>query len=173
MKILSTSAARVVLVALLAGANGLDAQGVAGTQQPDRTALEQRLRQRVAQVTRQRLGLDDARMAQLEGVNSRYAPQIGSLSAQERESRQQLRRQMTSASADQAEVARLLDNLLRLQKQRVSLLESEQRDLAVFLTPVQRARYMGLQAQIRRRVEQLRRQDSPPLGGRARNRQPR
>jgi len=48
------------------------------------------------------------------------------------------------------------------------LIEAEQKELAAFLTPVQRARYIALQAQFRNRAEQLSRQNSGgrPRGGR-------
>jgi hypothetical protein len=36
-------------------------------------------------------------------------------------------------------------------------LDAEQKDLGAFLTPVQRAQYMALQAQLKRRADQLRR----------------
>jgi hypothetical protein len=48
---------------------------------------------------------------------------------------------------------------VQLQRQRVELFAQEQRDLAQFMTPLQRARYTALQEQVRRRVEQLRRQN--------------
>lgn len=163
----------MLMLTVLATAARSDAQAVTGTPPPNRTALEQRLRERIAQITRNRLGLDDAKMAQLEVVNSRFVPEMNSLAAQERDTRQQLRRQMTSAAPDQSDVARLLDNLFRLQRQRIALLESEQKELAMFLTPVQRAQYMGLQAQIRRRADQLRRPNAARFGGRARDRLPR
>jgi periplasmic protein CpxP/Spy len=149
-----------------------EAQGTVGPP-PRRAALEQQLRERVADITRKRLNLDDAQMAKLQDVNSRYAPQIVSLAAQERDTRQQLRKQLVVPSPDQNEVATLLDTVLRLQRQRVSLLESEQKDLSAFLTPVQRAKYMGLQSQIRRRAEQLRAPNGSRPGGRAGNRPPR
>jgi Spy/CpxP family protein refolding chaperone len=163
----------VSMLAMISVASRLDAQGVGGAQQPSRGILEQRLRERVAQVTRNLLGLDDAQMAKLQGVNSAYAPRVGDLQMKERETRQQLRRQMTAPTPDQSEVGRLLDSLLALQRQRISLLESEQKDLSGFLTPVQRAKYMALQAQIKRRADQLRGQNGPAVRGRAGNRPPR
>jgi Spy/CpxP family protein refolding chaperone len=100
-------------------------------------------------------------MTKLQAVNARHAPQMAALATRERETRQQLRAQMTSTAPDQATVGKLLDTLLGLQRQRIGLLESEQNELAAFLTPVQRAKYMGLQAQIKRRADQLR-----PMGQR-------
>jgi hypothetical protein len=58
-------------------------------------------------------------------------------------------------AANQKRVSDLLDATLRLQKQRIALVESEQKDLAGFLTPVQRARYIFLQAQFRKRAQEL------------------
>jgi Spy/CpxP family protein refolding chaperone len=153
-----------IAISMTAAASGIGAQPMTGAPTQDRTALEQQLRQRAAQVVRKRLGLNDSQMTQLQGVNARYAPKMSDLAGQERETRLRLRLQMTSPSADQAEVARLLDSLLAFQKQRVALLESEQKDLAGFLSPVQRAQYMGLQAQIKRRADQLRRRQAGPLG---------
>jgi len=64
--------------------------------------------------------------------------------------------------ADQDRVSRMLDQLVDVQRQRIDVFAREQRDLARFLTPVQRAKYATLQEGLRRRVEQLRqrRQDN-------------
>lgn len=134
------------------------AQPVSAPATRDRVVLEQRLRQRAAQLTRQRLGLNDTQMQQLERVNARFAPQLRTLAIRERDARQQLRREMTADQANQARVSALLDTTLSVQKQRIALIEAEQRELAAFLTPVQRARYISLQTQFRRRAEQLTRQ---------------
>jgi hypothetical protein len=48
-----------------------------------------------------------------------------------------------------------------LQKQRIAMVEAEQKDLARFLTPTQRAGYLALQAQVRRRAQELARGKSP------------
>ena len=54
----------------------------------------------------------------------------------------------------------LLDDALRFQKQRIALVEAEQKDLARFLTPVQRAGYLALQAQVRGRAQELARDNA-------------
>ncbi len=156
---------RAALIALVAAVPSVTAgQEPARQQTPDRATLERQLRVRTAQITRQRLGLDDAQMQQLERVNARFAPRQSALANQERNTRSQLRQEMMSAQPNQARVSTLLDATLSLQKQRIALVEAEQRDLASFLNPVQRARYMALQNQFRRRAEQL----SRPGGGRGR-----
>lgn len=144
------------IAALISLAISVQAGAQGGPPPQSRPLIEQRLRERVAEITRERLQLDDAQMAKLQAVNARFAPQLAAVVAQERETRHQLRAQITVASPDQNQVGGLLDSILRLQKQRIALLESEQKDLAAFLTPVQRAKYMALQAQIRRRAEELR-----------------
>jgi len=50
-----------------------------------------------------------------------------------------------------------LSDLFRIQRTRIDLAEQEQRDLAKFMQPAQRAGYLALQEQLRRRVEQMRR----------------
>ena len=127
---------------------------------PERAVLEQQVRARAAQITRERLGLTDAQMQQLQRVNSRFGPQLGAVANEERATRRELRQQMMAdRQADQARVSTLLDASIRLQKQRIALIEAEQKELAAFLTPVQRARYIALQAQFRNRADQLSRQN--------------
>ncbi|HSA56029.1 MAG TPA: hypothetical protein VLE53_10010 [Gemmatimonadaceae bacterium] len=123
----------------------------------ERAQLEQQLRQRLATVVRERLGLDDEQMRRLSEVNQRYDAQRRDLIRREFELRRSLRQQLMQASpASDDSVAKLLNEQLRIQRARVDLLEAEQTDLARFLTPVQRARYLGIQEQMRRQVEQLR-----------------
>jgi protein CpxP len=134
----------------------LNAQAVTTAPQGDRAALEQQFRERTARLTKQRLGLSDAQLDRLERTNARFAPQLRQLGAQDREIRRQLRQElMAGNSANQQRVSDLLDGAIRLQKQRIGIVEAEQKELAGFLTPVQRARYIALQAQFRKRAEEL------------------
>jgi len=59
-------------------------------------------------------------------------------------------------AANQQKVATYLDQMLRFQRRRIDIQENEQRELGKFLTPVQRAKYFGLQAQLRKRMMELR-----------------
>ncbi len=127
---------------------------------PRRVALEQKFRQQSATVAKQKLGLTDAQLAQLEQTNARFAPQMNQLLAQERDTRRDLRLEMTRGNqANQQHVSDLLDNSIKLQKQRIALVEAEQKDLARFLTPTQRAGYVALQAQFRMRAQELSRKN--------------
>ena len=141
---------------LLLAATAVSAQPVNAAANPNRAALEQRFRERSAKVAQQKLGLTDAQLAQLEESNARFAPQLNQLVIRERDTRRQLRLEMTAGDQpNQQHVSDLLDNTMRLQKQRISLVEAEQKDLARFLTPVQRAGYLALQTQFGKRAQEL------------------
>jgi periplasmic protein CpxP/Spy len=147
---------RFTILAMIALPAMLNAQAAGTPQEGNRAALEQQFRERTAKLTKQRLGLTDPQLDRLEKTNARFAPQLRQLGAQEREIRQQLRQElMAGNSANQQRVSDLLDGAIRLQKQRIAIVETEQRELAGFLTPVQRARYIALQAQFRKRAEEL------------------
>jgi len=157
---------RFAILALFISAVPARAQRVTTAAPGNRPALEQQFRERAAKLAQQRLGLTDA---QLE---KRFAPQLQQLAAQERDIRVQLRQEMTAGnSANQQHVSDLLDASIRLQKQRIAVVESEQKDLAGFLTPVQRARYIFLQAQFKKRAEELQGgRQNQGLGGQRRRR---
>lgn len=126
----------------------------------NRAQLERRFRQMLYQVTRRRVGLSDAQMNRLMPINQRFETERRGIQRQERETRLALRDAMRdSTHADQARITSYLDKLVELQRQRVELVAREQRDLAEFMTPLQRARYTALQEQVRRRIEQMVRQN--------------
>jgi hypothetical protein len=54
--------------------------------------------------------------------------------------------------------------MLRLQAVRLQLVTREQRELATFLTPVQRARFIALQEQMQRAVQQARQRRAAAAG---------
>ena len=126
----------------------------------NRAQLERQFQQMLYQMTRRRVGLTATQMNQLVPVNRRFETQRRELQRQERQTRLALRDAMRdSTQADQSKISGYLDQLVQLQRQRVELFAQEQRDLAQFMTPLQRARYTALQEQVRRRVEQMRRQN--------------
>jgi protein CpxP len=156
IKAMKRSLRLTTLVVVLSAASA-NAQSVqAPTANANRPALEQQFRERVAKLAQNRIGLSDAQMGQLQQSNARFGPQLNQVAAQEREARRQLRLELTSGSdPNQQHVSDLLDRSLQLQKQRIAIVESEQKDLSRFMTPVQRARYIALQQQFRRRTQEL------------------
>jgi hypothetical protein len=124
----------------------------------DRAQLERQFRQRAARVVQQRLGLTDAQMARLQATNQKFEGRRRAMVAEERQIRGDIRAQLAAGdTADQQRVAALIQRAIRVQRQRLELVEQEQGELATFLTPVQRARYLEIQERLRRRVDELRR----------------
>jgi len=157
----------VVAGALSVGALALDgspaeAQRAAGGGGPrvgqPRAKMEQQLRQRLWQIAKQRVGFSDAQMTQLERTSRSYDVRRRALAVEERAQRLALREELLrDTKADQDRVAKSLDRLHQLQRERVELQIAEQKEFATFMTPVQRAKYAALQEQVRRRVDSLRR----------------
>jgi len=128
----------------------------------DQTPLARQFQQRLAEVVRRRLNLNDSQMQQLGQVNGRYERARMQLLRRERQARQGLRMQMAAGdSADQARVSEFIDETLRIQRERLDLTEREQRELSQFMTPMQRAMYFGIQDELRRRMEEMRQQGRP------------
>lgn len=124
---------------------------------PARRQLEQRLRTGMARVVKQRIGLTDEQMSKLAQANARYDTRRRELNREERARRVELRAQVVAAQgANQERIATSLDRILQIQRERIDLQIEEQRQLAAFMSPLQRARYAALQEQIRRRLEKLR-----------------
>lgn len=135
--------------------------GAAAAQQPagapqNRAALQRQVRQALARLTRQRLGLNDAQMAQLAAVDRQFQPRRQALTRDETQTRRALASAMAdTAKPDQAKISGYMDHLAQLQRQRIDLQQDEQKALGGFLTPLQRAQYQALQERVRRRLEQF------------------
>lgn len=145
---------RMLLWAILSLAPAV-AQGQA-PQQQERARLEGEIRRGFARAVRQRVGLSDEQMRRLGPLTQKHEQRRRQLQVDERRARIGLQTELRAAAPDTVAVARLLDSLLDVQRRRMQLIEAEHRELAAIMTPVQRARYLALQEQVRRRVEQMR-----------------
>jgi hypothetical protein len=150
-----------ICVALSLPVEGAEAQqpgrGRPG-QPPPRAQLEQRARQAYGRVLRDRVGLTPEQVRQLGAVNQRLAAPRQQLMREERAARQQLVQQVRlDSAADQGKVSALLAQLDTIQHRRLDLMEQEDRALAEFMSPLQRAKYRALQELVRRRMEPARR----------------
>lgn len=155
----------IVLASVVFGATAAAAQQPApanpstppAARDSGRARLESKVRERFARAVRQRVGLNDDQMTRLQQVTAKYEQQRRPLGLEERSARLQLRGLvLNEQSADAKQVDALLDKLVDVQKRRVALLEAEQRDLRAFMTPVQRAKYLAMREQVRRRVGEMR-----------------
>jgi protein CpxP len=127
-----------------------------------RARMERQVRQNFARLVRQGVGLSEEQMSRLGPVTQRFEQQRRQLQMEERDARMSLRQLMRNEkTAAPQQVDQLLQKLVDVQKRRASLLEAEQRELAGFMTPVQRAKFMAIQDQIRRRLEQMRQRRVP------------
>jgi hypothetical protein len=131
------------------------AAGYAGAQAqapPPRAGLE-----RLAAIVQRRLALTDQQAARLRVVSARYARDRQALVARERDARRVLREEVPRGdAADQERVQRALDALVAAQQRRAAVVAAEQRELSAFLSPVQRARYLGLQERAFRAAQRAR-----------------
>jgi Spy/CpxP family protein refolding chaperone len=118
--------------------------------------LEQRLRERTGEIVQRRLQLTDDQMKQLQATNKQFEARRTDLITREREIRRDLRMQMMSEKPDQDKVSQLLDQTMQLERQRLDLVQNEQRELAKFMTPVQRAKLFAIQTELRRRTQEMR-----------------
>ena len=119
--------------------------------------LEQRVRERIAAVVQNRLQLTDDQMRRLRDVNAKYEGQRRKLVTDERDARIVLRAELQRGKqGDQTRISDAVDRMFKTQRARIDLAEQEQRDLSSFMTASQRAGYLALQEQIRRRVDEMR-----------------
>ena len=126
--------------------------------EPRREALERRLRERTGEVVKRRLELTDAQMTRLQATNRQFERQRMTLLQRDRETRRSLRLEMQKEDkANQSRVGELLDQTLLLERQRLDLVQNEQKELSKFLTPVQRGKLLVMQTELRRRAQDMRR----------------
>jgi hypothetical protein len=131
----------------------------------NREQMEQRFRMRLANLLQTQLGLTDEGMRQLSDVNQRFDVQRRELLRREMMTRRSIRAEVLKHdSANMGLVEQLMTEQFKIERERIDLTEREQRELSKFLTPVQRARYLGVQEQVRREMDQLRGRGMQPLG---------
>ena len=166
----------VLLLSPFAGSEAQrgDRQGEGqGGGRANREQLEQRFRAQLAQLLRTQLGLTDDGMRQLSEVNQRFDIQRREMNRCEMMTRRALRDEVLKHdSADSRRIEQLITEQFKIERERIDLTEAEQRELGKFLTPVQRARYLGVQEQVRRQMEQMRGRGMQPLGEPPKGRRP-
>ena len=137
----------------------------------ERQALQRQVRQAFARVVRRQLNLDAGKMQQLQRVDQKYEQQRRQVLKSEREARLNLKTAMQDSTGhpDQDKIAQYMDQLVHGQRERADLLEGEQKELAAFLSPLQRAQYFALKERVTRKLMEL---QTDSAAGRARQRRP-
>lgn len=165
MKIMTLSAAFLLAATSASAQNGGHQPRMRGVRPPQsggnatrRSELEQRFRQRTEQIVRQRLNLNDDQVDRLRSLNADIGGKRNALVEQERSVRSGLRDEMAKGGgADQSKIAQLMAQAHDLQVRRFALQQDEQRQLSGFMSPIQVAQYVGLQAQMRQRIREMQR----------------
>lgn len=130
-----------------------------------RDSLLRRVRERMGEVVQRQLQLSDEQARRLRTVSTRLEPRRRALLAEELAVRTALRAQIAAGdSANDAELTSLLARMVEVQRSRAALMETEQQELSAFLTPIQRAKYLGIEEQMRLRAEQLQGRPMPGQG---------
>lgn len=130
-----------------------------------RPEMERQVRQAIARAVRKQLNLNDEQMGKLQRANGKFEQQQRQLLREEGETRRSLRAAMEDTTAreqNQPKIGQYLDQLVQIQHKRADLLDSEQKELAGFLTPMQRAQFLALRERITRRLQEA--QSAPPPG---------
>ena len=131
-----------------------------------RMELQRQIRQEFWKAAKQRIGFTDEQMTRVEQTSQRFDQRRRALGQEERSLRMTLRNEaLADSAANQSTVASVLERLTALQHERINLQEDEQKEFAEFMTPVQRAKYLALQDQVRKRVADIARgrPDSVPM----------
>ena len=130
-----------------------------------RDSLEALVRTRMAMVLQRQLELTDEQSRRLSALSQRLEPRRRALVTEKRAVRTASRAQIAAGdSARDAELTSLLNRMIEVQRARVLLLETEQQELTAFLTPLQRAKYLGIEEQMRLRAEQVQGRPTPGQG---------
>jgi hypothetical protein len=144
-----------------------EARRIAGEQQPvdrdqaridramaERMRAEGSLREALARAVRERLSLNDQQATRLMEVNRRFGEDRLRIVRQEMRLRRELRQSIAGGDSSRSpNTARLLDELMGAQRDRLDVQQKEQQALSEFLTPEQRARYLAMMEQLRRRIQ--------------------
>ena len=126
------------------------------TPQEKQKFLQQQVRRTFWKVAKNRLGFTDEQMTKLEQSSQRFDQRRRLIGQDEKAARVALRTEiLADSTANQANIAAALDRLQTVQRQRLELQVDEQKELAAFMTPLQRAKYMTLQDQVRKRLQQI------------------
>jgi len=161
------------LVVVAVSAAPVDAQRTPGPRTgEDRTRLEERIRARMGDIIRHRLGLDRAEEARLSEIVQEYERRRRTLVSSERETRQQIEPLLESGTATDADAAALIDRMIAFKQQEAELFREEQERLQEVLTPTQVLQFYELRVEIGRRIRALRGGDNDGEENRGRNRPP-
>jgi len=163
---------RTLLVLLCLRAPALTAQNPPDTSDAAQTQqLRDQIRVRWQQVVRRQLDLKPDQAARLQQTEDRFAADRRAIAQRQRGVQEALRGQLQPGIAANADsVRRLMDARDQNRAALAQLERDEDKEMAGYLTPVQRARYQFLRQRLQERIVEMRRQRNQPLPPRVRRR---
>ena len=169
IRVHSSFVAFAVVALLSTNAASISAQGTDSARLPTkvgrgaqaklpRRAVVEKLQQRVDNLLRVRLELTDEQFTKMQALNTRLDEEKRAQRAEEGDVRRALRAELLpGATPNDATIAELLDKLPVVERKRIALQEREQKELAGFMKPAQRARFFALQDELRRSLQEVQR----------------
>ena len=136
----------------------------AGDDSPQAVRMRQQIEQRFAQQIQANLGLTDEQAVKLRATFNTYAPKRRAMEQEERAIKQGLQGQLRPGiAANSDSVAKLVDRLLEVKVAYAQSFVDENREMAKYLTPVQRAQFQVMRERLMARVEEVRQQRQQQL----------
>jgi hypothetical protein len=125
--------------------------------------LRAEVERRFAEHVRRELGLSDEQATKLAATQERFRERRQALMRRQRERRMALDDQMRpGVAADPDSVRKLMDALQTGRAELLRLEQDEDREMAAYLTPVQRARFETMRQRFADRVRDVRRGERGP-----------
>jgi hypothetical protein len=136
---------------------GMGGRGQGGVPDQQRSDLEDEVRRMFARAVRERVGLSDDQMVKLGPITRKFEEQRRETQRDERDVRTKLQGLvMVNSESDSVRIRQMIAQMSDLRRRRFQIDEAEQKDLAGIMTPLQLAKFMAIQEQVRRRLEQMR-----------------
>ncbi len=151
---------RTLLVLMLVAARAFAAQNPADTgAEAEAQQLRQEIQRRFNERVRTELRLTDDQAAKMQATQERYNSQRLDVFRRQRDIRQALEDQLQpGVAANSDSVRTLMDARERNRAQFGKIEQDEDREMAEYLTPVQRARFQMMRQRFMERVAELRRE---------------
>jgi Spy/CpxP family protein refolding chaperone len=151
----------------LAPALAAQQDSTAGPDSVERERLQGEIERRFGAVVQQRLGLSDDQANKLRGTEERFRTRRRAIVRQQLALRFGLQDQMRPGRAANADSVRRLMDAIQANRSDLLTIEQEQdREMAGYLTPVQRAQYQMLRERLMRRLQEVRRERGAEREGR-------
>ncbi len=148
----------LVSLVLAVGSSAVLAQDD-GDDSPQAAEMRRQIETRFGAQVQQVLGLTDQQAAQLRATLGVYGPKRRAMERQERAIKLGLQGQLRPGVAANADsVARLTDQLLTLKVSYAQTFVDEDREMAKYLSAVQRAQFQVMRERLMARIEEIRRQ---------------